>query len=140
MISEDDSIFDMFESLHDYSLISSFGSGLLTEYMYDVKENHNGSLSDDALKNSTLQYNAEFESHGYKDDSGEGRMIGNILTISIHSIEWWKQNPDATDYSLENGGIMPLSPWAAAGSAKGAISSYVGNGSFNWKSVGSSAL
>lgn len=144
--SEDADLFQTIETLHNDGLISAFGFELLVNFTNDVKGNYDGTLSDSQLKNNILKYITEFESHGYTFDSGEGQMIGNILSISISSIEWWEKNPDAFDYNSENGRIQ-FAPWAGAdlvgaawGGATGAIGSYAGTGEVNWTAVGIGAL
>lgn len=144
--SEDENLFQTIEKIHNDGLISDFGFNLLNKYANDVKSNYDGILSDNELKNNTLQYISDFETYGYPIESGEGQMIGNILSISIYSIEWWEENPDAFEYDSENGRVM-IAPWAAAdivgaawGGATGAIGSYAGTGEVNWTAVGVGAL
>jgi hypothetical protein len=144
--SEEANLFQTIEALRADGLISEFGYNLLNQYGNDVKSNYNGSLTDAMLKRKTLGYISEFESHAYATQSGEGQMIGNILAISIASIEWWEANPDAFEYNTENGRVL-IAPWAAAdivgaawGGATGAIGSYAGTGEVNWTAVGVGAL
>lgn len=139
-------LFENIEYLLDNRLISDFGAGLLEDYANDVKSNYEGLLSDAELKSKTMDYIADFEAHGYSAESGEGQMVGNILAISIASIEWWEENPDAFDYNNENGRVM-IAPWVAAdlvgaawGGTTGAIASYAGSGEVNWTGVGVGAL
>src|SRR5690606_28925918 len=93
--SDEADIFQTIEVLKSNGLISNFGYNLLISYSNDIKANYESILPDSELKSKTIQYISDFENHGYTVDSGEGEMIGNILAISIASIEWWEENPDA---------------------------------------------
>lgn len=144
--SDEVDIFQTIEALKSNGLISNFGYKLLISYSNDIKANYESILSDSELKSKTIQYISDFENHGYSVDSGEGEMIGNILAISIASIEWWEENPDAFEFDNENGRVM-IAPWAAAdivgaawGGTTGAIGSYAGTGEVNWTAVGVGAL
>ena len=87
----------------------------------------------------------EFNHIGYNVDSGEGEMVATVLAISIASIEWWEENPDAFTDNLKSTEALPA--WAAAdvvgaawGAATGAIGSYAGTGEVNWTAVGVGAV
>lgn len=139
---EELAVFEVVDGIYSDEIISEFGHNLLINYMNDVKANYEGLLSNSELKAKTLQYINEFESHNYSLDSGEGQLIGTTLAISIASMEWWEENPDAYPETETF-----LAPWAAldivGGVFSGAASAgiqYGVNGSVNWEIVGWSSL
>lgn len=144
--TDERNIFQSIEILYEDDLISKFAYDFLNDFSKDVKSNYEGTLSDEELKSKTLQYISEFENHGYSVNSGEGEMIGTILSVSIASIEWWEENQEVFTVNTENGRVV-IAPWAAAdlvgaawGGATGAIGSYAGGGEVSWTAVGVGAL
>lgn len=72
-------------------------------------------------------------------------MVASILAISIASIEWWEENPDAFADNTKSTKALPV--WAAAdvvggvlGAGMSAAAQYGVNGDVNWEIVGYSAL
>ena len=137
-------IFEMIQDLKTSGVINDESYQILNSLSNDLKANYEDALSDDQLKKNVLALINDFDNIGYAKNS-EGEMAGTILAISIASIEWWEENPDAL-LSGDSKSRM-LAPWVAGdlvgavwGGATGAIASYAGAGKVNWGSVGIGAL
>ena len=135
----DQNLFDMIESLYNNGTIGNESYQILHSLANDLKDNYEGTLSDSQLKTNVISLINEFNDIGFSEGS-EGEMVGTVLAISISSIEWWEQNPDAS-------GNNRIAPWLAADLVGGAISGVVAasgqaviNGDVDWATVGWSAL
>jgi hypothetical protein len=108
---------------------------IIIELYQNLKLNYERKLSDDLLKQKVNELILKFDNLSYSEDSEEGKMVAVTLAISISSIEWWKQNPNAVGSNLK------VAPWVAAdvgGAIFGAVWGGVVGGS--WKSAGIGAL
>lgn len=83
---------------------------------------------------------------GYLADDGSGYVSGYAIAISIASMEWWEENPDAAMMDLKGTSVL-VPAWAVAdvvgaiwGATSGAIGSYLMNGEVKWGAVGFGAL
>lgn len=142
---EDANIFELIENLKSTSTINEETYNILNRLSLDLKSNYEYSLSDAQLKLNVLQLIGEFREIGYKTDSGEGKMLGTILALSISSIEWWEENPDAFGENLKSTKALPV--WAAMDIVGGVIGAGMSvaiqasvNEEVNWEIVGYSAL
>lgn len=145
----EENLFEKIDNLKKDEIINDNSYQILNSLSNDLKANYNGILSDSHLKTNVQLLINEFNSIGYSKDS-EGEMVGVVLAISIASIEWWEQNPDAlgtlaSKNSTSNKALIV--PWLAADLVGGAVSSVVAiggqaaiNGEINWGTVGWSAL
>ncbi len=138
--NNEQNIFEIIDSLHQQGIICNQSFQLLNSLANDLKDNYKGNLSDNELKINIENLITEFNNIGFPTNS-EGEMVGTVLAISIASIEWWEENPDAF------GSETRLAHWAAAdiagaawGAVTGAIGSYAGSGEVNWASVGIGAV
>lgn len=143
--NDDENIFELIEKLKTSNQITDEAYSILNRLTIDLKSNYDQSLSDTQLKLNIQKLITEFDNFGYNSESGEGQMIASILAISVASIEWWEENPDAFGNNLKSTKALPL--WAAAdiigGVAGGGLSAaiqYGVNGDINWEIVGYSAL
>lgn len=64
-------------------------------------------MSDEQLKISVQNLINEFDAYGYISTADEGVFVGTVLAISMASIEWWEENPDAL-------GDLKVAPWVGA--------------------------
>lgn len=126
------------------SLIDEFEYEKLNIIGLKVKENHDGNISDEELELLLLQIKDEWLLQGYNENSKHGQTLAITLAISLASIEWWKENPDAFGNRLDSAKALPV--WAAAdivGAGYGAviagIGSYATSGEVNWGAVGLAA-
>lgn len=138
-------LFTLIEQLKTDNQINENTHSILYRLSTDLKLNYESQLSDEALKQSVLGLISEFNNLGYDITSGEGKMVASILAISIASIEWWEENPDAFADNTKSTKALPV--WAAAdvvggvlGAGMSAATQYGVNGDVNWEIVGYSAL
>ena len=142
---ENANIFELIEYLKSTSQINENSYDILSKLSTDLKSNYENSLSDEQLKSNIQGLISEFDNYGYDLESGEGEMVGTILAVSIASIEWWKENPEAFGDNLKSAKALPV--WAAAdivggvlGAGLSAGAQYAVNGEVNWFVVGISAV
>ena len=142
---ENANIFELIEYLKTTNQIDVDSYDILNKLSLDLKSNYEHSLSDTLLKLNILQLIAEFNNLGYDLGSGEGEMVGTILAISIASIEWWEENPDAFGDNLKSTKALPV--WAGMDIVGGVIGAGMSvaiqvkvNDEVNWEIVGYSAL
>lgn len=150
--SNDINLIDMINDLNESKQINETSYKILSNISNDLKNNYDGSLTDSDLKLNVEKYITEFNQAGYDTSSGEGEMVGTILAISISSIEWWEENPDALlNLSKRSSSTLHskalIAPWLAAdvggaiyGAAAGAVGSYLLNGEVSWKATGWASL
>ncbi len=145
--NDEENIFELIENLAESHQINDNSLSILISLSTDLKANYEGLLSDAQLKTNIKYLITKFDDIGYQPGSGEGEMLATILAISIASIEWWEENPDAFGGNLKSTNEITIAPWAAAdivgavwGGVTGAIGSYAGSGEVNWTSVGVGAL
>ena len=141
----EENLFDIIENLKTDGKINNESYQILNSLSNDLKANYEGSLSDNQLKINVQSLINDFNNAGYSENS-DGEMVGTVLSISISSIEWWEQNPDALDNLESRSNVSNkavIAPWLAAdlvgaawGGATGAIASYAGAGEVNWTAVG----
>ena len=90
--------------------ITTFGGNLLLKFLNDIELNYEGKLSNIQLQQNVLALIKIYDNNHYSVGSGEGKLIGGILSISKNSLEWWL-NP--TNFRTDQ--IEPrLAPWIAA--------------------------
>lgn len=88
-----------------------------------LQENHDGLISDEELYSIILKIKEQWEGMDYTVESNKGQMLGVILSISLASLEWWTENPEAAINHETR-----IAPWVAgdiAGAVIGAASSAV---------------
>lgn len=141
----DNNLFGLLEQLKIDNQINGNTYRILNRLSVDLKLNYENSLSDAELKQSIQGLITEFNDLGYDISSGEGEMVATILSVSIASIEWWEQNPDAFADNQKRVKALPV--WAAAdvvggvlGAGVSATAQYGVKGKVNWKVVGISAV
>jgi len=146
----DINIFEIIQIIKDENIISDFGADLLNTFSQNIEDNYNGILSDYELKQNLKIIIKSFDNHLYQSDSNEGALIGEVLNISLSSIEWWEQNTEefGNPSNVRNMQKAPqLLPWVAAdlgGAVGGALGSILDNAfngeSINWRSAGAWAV
>lgn len=128
---------------HTIGIIDDFEYKKLDYIGQIVKENYHGIISNEDLKEIIISINNDMKEHYGSNNSNNGQALAYTISISLYSIEWWEENPDAfgDDNSLK---VLPA--WVGAdiaGAAYGAIvagaGSYITTGSVNWGAVGISA-
>jgi hypothetical protein len=145
----EENLFEIIDNLRTNGTINDNSFQILNSLSNDLKANYEGSLSDNQLKINVQTLVNDFNNVDYSENS-EGEMVGTVLAISISSIEWWEQNPDALDNLTSKNNVSNkalIAPWLAVdlvGATLGAASSagiqYGVNGDVNWEIVGWSAL
>lgn len=108
--SEDEivSLQSMVEELKNTQIISDFSYEILQDLISSLKDNYNKLLSDYDLKQNVQLLIQKVNNHGYEKESTEGTLVASILAISIHSLDFWEENPDM----LYTDG--KVAPWVAA--------------------------
>ncbi|MFW5673835.1 MAG: hypothetical protein ACOCG3_04520 [Rikenellaceae bacterium MAG02] len=146
-VSEDSSglYFESIKQAHNLRIIDDFEFNRMNLIGQKAKDNHDGLISYEELKNIILQIKNEWIAQGYSIESDKGHALAITLAISLASIEWWEENPDAYDDNQKNTKALPA--WAGAdivgagyGAAVSAISSYTTTGEVNWEAVGIGAV
>lgn len=140
------SVFALIEVAEEENILDTFELRTLTQLSELAKMAFEGIISDYQFIRALQKMKTDWISMGYLADEDCGYVSGYALAISIASMEWWEENPDAL--MLETKGTSVLVPaWAVAdavgaiwGATSGAIGSYVINGEVKWKSVGFGAL
>lgn len=94
--SEDEivSLQPMVEELKNTQIISDFSYEILQDLISSLKDNYNKLLSDYDLKRNVQLLIQKVNNHGYEKESTEGTLVASILAISIHSLDFWEENPD----------------------------------------------
>tara|TARA_B110000046_G_scaffold102424_1_gene110054 strand:- start:283 stop:1173 length:891 start_codon:yes stop_codon:yes gene_type:complete len=143
------SIFSLVDDLKNQNNINDKSYEILNSLSNSLKDNYEGNLSDEQLKLNVENLIIEFNDFGY-ENNGEGEMVGTFLAISISSLEWWEENPDALDiFSSRNQANKSqlIAPWLAADLVGGLISGVTAaagqaivNGEVSLGTVGWSAL
>lgn len=143
------SIFSLVDDLKNQNQINDKSYEILNDLSNSLKDNYEGKLSNERLRLNVENLIFEFDNYGY-ENNGEGTMVGSILAISISSLEWWDENPDALDVFLprnETHKSQLIAPWLAADLIGGVISGVTAaagqaiiNGEVSWSTVGWSAL
>lgn len=112
-----------------------------------MRGNYEGTVSDEQIFEYATELKNQWEQKNYIKDGTHGKVLAYTLSITLASLEWWRENPDAS-YKLDSiGNKVLVAPWVAAdvggaiwGGATGAIASYVGTGEVNGWAVGIGAL
>ncbi len=119
---------------------------LVNKLIVNLKSNYENKLSNKDFKKVINNIILDFDNSNYSVDSKEGELVATILSISISSVEWWEQNPDAFN-DKEGISTYGLPVWAGAdiagaiyGGVTGATSSKFAGGSVSWKAIGVSAV
>ena len=141
-IEENHNIFHL-QQLYQSGKISNTTYQILLTLSTNLKDNLEGRLSDNDFKNSIGIPINQYNSLGYETNT-EGEMIGAILSIAEHSIEYWEEN----DTGYTSGRTFAIPVWAAADIAGAVVSGVISasgqaaiNGEINgnvvaWSAVG----
>lgn len=131
---------------------SSLMKGYIDQFEYQkltligekIKDNYYGIINDDELDSIVMQVRNEWIEQGYYETSRYGRTLAIALSISISSMDWWKDNQEAM---LSDGSDAKVAAWVAAdivgacyGAVVSGIGSYATQGEVNWGAVGISAV
>jgi hypothetical protein len=130
-------------------LKEAFANDMIDQFEYEklkliglkTKENYEGSVLDAELEKLIISIKDEWVSKKYTENSKHGRALAYTLAISLASIEWWKENPDAASSGLRATTVLPVFvgrdiAGAIIGGVSSGVGSYATGGSVNWKSVG----
>ena len=134
-------LLDNLEESYEKDLIDVFEYENLKLIGLKTKENYDGIMSDNELKSLLIDIKEAWISKNYEDNSEYGRTLAFVLTISLSSLEWWEENPDAPFFDLRSTTALPALvgadiAGAIVGGVSGGIGSYIITGSVNWGSVG----
>ena len=138
LFESEENLVEMIDNMKANGIINNDSYQILNSLSNDLKANYEGSLPDNQLKTNVQSLINDYNDIGYPSNS-EGGMVGTILAISISSIEWWEQNPDALDNlaSRSNASNKALiAPWLATSAGV----QYGVTGEVNWEVVGWTAL
>jgi len=87
--------FESITQAHNLRIIDDFEFNRMNLIGQKAKDNHDGLISYEELKNIILQIKNEWIAQGYSIESDKGNALAITLAISLASIEWWEENPDA---------------------------------------------
>ena len=137
-INNSNNILSIINNLYSYNLIDDFENNLLQRIFNCCNLNYDQALSNEDFADSISNFEQLWNEQNYTTCSSTGYVSAYVISIAKASVEWWEENFDPIEYAV------PV--WvgadvvgAALGAGTGAVSSYVGTGSVNWKSVGISA-
>ncbi len=140
----DGDLFRNIESSLENDYIDQFEYQKLLLIGEKVNENYYGTLSDVELEVILLQVRNDWIKQGYYENSKYGRTLAMAISISLSSINWWKDNQDAL---FDTGSDAKIAAWVAAdiigacyGAVVSGIGSYATQGEVNWGAVGISAV
>lgn len=145
------------EDLSEISVVSEKNKIFFTQISELIKANLNGEIDNNSYEQSLVDKYNEFSNTDIEDGN---EIIGEILTISLMSCKWWRENPEAANEpglevpgngpshkAFENNNksfVVPVVAMDAAGALVSvgavAINNYLNNGSVNWKAVGTGAV
>lgn len=142
--------------LSKYPILGDKNKLVFAEISDAMKSNLMGNLSNDLFEKKIVDIYNNFENNG--DNLGRD-LIGEIVTISLLSCEWWRKNPNAADEPKSLGGkggpssnfldesspyVVPVAAMDAAGALVSAgavaLNNYINNGSISWSAVGTGAV
>ncbi len=136
------SLASQIDDLLNYGLIDAFEHGVLKNLLVKIQGNLDGNITNDQLENFVNNAVKDWEAMGYTQSSTTGRLLPVILSISVSSIDWWKNHPGADRYKT-----AALPAWAAADVAGGLVSGvstiivqYTVTGDVHWGVVGGSVV
>ena len=89
------SLYTMADYLYSRGILQKKSYDLLNEIIRTLSNSIEGQLSDANFCRRIEKFVNDFDNRGYCNDDIDGEMIASILAISMASIEWWKNNPDA---------------------------------------------
>ena len=142
--------------LAKYPILSSQNQLILSQISEKMKENLSGVLSNEDFEKDLVSIYNDFET---KNDEQGKEIIGQVITISLLSCEWWRKNPTVSDEPKSLGGkggpsldgfennapyAVPVVALDAAGAlisaGSVALNNYINNGSVSWAAVGTGAV
>ncbi len=137
------SIFQLIDELKSNGQLSDNSHKILYTLTESLKSNYEGNLSDELLKSDVEKLISDFDTIGFNDEEGE--LVGTILAISISSIEWWEENPDALNglasRSFSKQKTALIVPWLASDIAGAVVGGAIGGvRSGSWRGAGEGAL
>ena len=137
----DKNLFELIDELKNNPAISTNSINILNILASNLKNGYENHLPNSELKIVVLDLIDNYNNYGYDLNSGEGVMIGTILSISISSINWWEENPEAAI------GGEKLFPWLAADVAGAVVGAVISAGvqqavvgEINWTVVAGGAV
>ncbi len=138
-------VFESLDKALDKGAIDDFEHASLTSLVKISELCYDGSVQAFELKEFVIDLKEQWIKKSYKQNDKTGRVLGYVLAISLASLDWWDQNPEA---GLKHGHIAfgkteALPMWAAAdivGAVVGctwtALGQHIFNdGDINWKQV-----
>ncbi|MFK8104961.1 MAG: hypothetical protein AB8G15_20755 [Saprospiraceae bacterium] len=132
-------IYQVIEKLNtDYDIIDDFEEGVIDDILDLALDNRNDIIDAETFKEKLVALKASWVAQGYKKCDDYGRFSLIVLSISLSSVDWWLDNPNAS--------VSRAAPWVAldaagaiVGAASGAIISTTTN-EFSWKATGMAAV
>ncbi len=115
------SMMEMIQDLYQNEQIISFDKSCLDYLVSIFMRSYEGSLSSEKVHELLLEQK-DLWILSQENESKGTDITANIIAISICSLEWWEENPDAF-------GLEKVAPWVVAdavGAAYGAVDSATG--------------
>ena len=138
--SEDCKYFNIIKEAYSLSIIDDFEFDRLNLIGQLLIENYEGVTSDSELERIIFQIQDDWTGKRYAVNSDKGQILAITLAISISSIEWWKENPDATELTRALPAVVGVDivNGVISGVIAG-IASYSSTGGLNWCAISISA-
>ena len=134
--SEDCEYFNIMKEAYSFGIIDDFEIDRLNLIGQLLIENYEGVTSDSELERIILQIQDEWSAKRYAVNSDKGQILAMTLAISISSIEWWKENPDAIELTRALPAVVGVDiSNGIVGAVVGAINCYINTGGVTWGSV-----
>lgn len=133
------------------ALVGLKNDHIIDEFEYDlvvdlpdlVLQNYSGTIGVQELRAEITDLRTAWNNHGYTECDSTGWFSAAILAVSLHSVQWWIDNPD-------QGVQERVAPWVAVdagGAVYGAIVSTItivgtsnGHDILSWENVGKFAI
>ncbi|MDX9928148.1 MAG: hypothetical protein RBT28_12370 [Bacteroidales bacterium] len=141
------SVYTLIDQAEAYNIVDQFEYSTLTQLSDLARMGYEGTISEYQFARELQKMKNDWISMGYLVNENCGYISGCAIAISIASIEWWNENPDAGIVVIDKESNVLVPVWAVSdavgafwGATSGAIGSYMINGEVKWGSVGFGAL
>lgn len=119
------------------NIINDDSFQILNKLISLIQQSNEGLISDSNFEKEILSIIADVDNKGYNSDSPTIKCVGPILAITISSLDWWKNHPEAI--SVENK-VPQVVAIDAAGAVEGVVGYCLTTNDTTWKGAGMSAL
>jgi len=133
--NSDGEYFAYVKDAYSIGIIDDFEFEQLNLIGRTLKGNYYGEISDYDLEQLLHKINNQWLKKRYSTDSKTGQILAMSLALSLSSIDWWKENPDA----FGNAKLPPVVGADIAGAVIGGVisgvNSYINTGEVSWGGV-----